>query len=572
MNRNAVILLTTALIIWVFALDLAYCATPVFKERRSNSQTIEVPDLESDPGMYFLLAEQAEVQGDAEGVLLYIRKALALDPTSAYLNTRIATILARGRKIADALIMAHKATLFDPDYEEAYTLLGRIYTVTGARHKAIEAYNRSLELKPDDKELYIFIGSLQASEKLLSEAETTFKKMVDKFPEEKEGYFYLGKVYVEDGRFDKALEVFRSLMDRRPETAGQIHVELGQVYMQQKKYREAEEEFRQAVKLDPLSVPARLHLGQALADQQKHTESLEVFTELSKMAPQNLGIRIKIAQTMAQQKQFDKAKEILDQILRDKPGWDQVRFQKGRILREQGKLEEAEREFAQIRRGQPTFLNSRIMLAVMFLKSRELGKSVRYINEAIETESKDPDLFHIRGSILEELTRYEEAAQDYKSALALDNKNARIRYSLGNVNEKSGRRTQGLQEMENVIAEKPDDASALNFIGYTLSISSENMEKAEALVRKALSLKPEDGYVLDSMGWVLFKQGKVEEALPYVEKAIEKVKADPIIAEHYGDILLASGKKAEAADAYRKSLQANPQNLVVQEKLKKLEQ
>ena len=553
-----------------FAAHSAYCATPIFHERPSH-KTVELPDLERDPGMFFLLAEQAEAQGDTEAVLLYIRKALALDPTSAYLNTKVATILARGRKIADALIMARNATLFDPNYEEAYTLLGRIYTVTGSRTKAIEAYNRSLELKPDDRDLYIFIGSLQASEKLFPEAEKTFEKMIAKFPEEKEGYFYLGKVYVEDNRFDKALEVFRSLMEKRPDSAGQVHIELGGIYMQQKKYREAEEEFREAVKLDPLSIPARLNLGQALAGEKKHAESLEVFTELSKIAPQNLGIQIKMAQIMAEQKNFDKAKEILDQILQSKPGWDQVRFQLGRILREQGKTEEAEKEFLQIRKGQSTFLNSRIMLAIMFLKSRELGKAVRYINEAIETETKDPDLFHIKGSILEELNRYQESADAYNAALALDDKNSRIRYSLGNVNEKSGRRGRGLREMERVIAEKPDDASALNFIGYTLSISGENMERAESLVRKALSLKPDDGYVLDSVGWVLFQQGKVEEALSYMEKAIEKIKTDPIISEHYGDVLLATGKKAEAADAYRKSLQANPENLVVQEKLKKLE-
>ncbi len=112
---------------------------------------MELPDLEHDPGMYFLLAEQAEAVGDTEGVLRYIRKALELDPTSAYLNTRVATILARSRKIADAMIMCIKATLFDPDYEEAFTLLGRINTVTGDRFKAIEAYNRALELKPDER-------------------------------------------------------------------------------------------------------------------------------------------------------------------------------------------------------------------------------------------------------------------------------------------------------------------------------------------------------------------------------------------------------------------------------------
>jgi len=142
---------------------------------------------------------------------------------------------------------------------------------------------------------------------------------------------------------------------------------------------------------------------------------------------------------------------------------------------------------------------------------------------------------------------------------------------MGNVLEKSGRRSQALSEMEKILAEKPDDASALNFIGYTLSTMGKEPERAEAMVRKALELKPDDGYILDSLAWILFKNGKVDEAHQYVEKAIEKVKSDPVIAEHLGDILLAKNDKAAAVDAYRRSLQVNPENLLVQKKLLNLE-
>ena len=75
--------------------------------------------------------------------------------------------------------------MLDPKYVEAYTLLGKIYTVTGDRTRAIEAYNRALELKPDERDLYVFIGSLQASQKLFPDAEKTFSKMIKQFPDEK---------------------------------------------------------------------------------------------------------------------------------------------------------------------------------------------------------------------------------------------------------------------------------------------------------------------------------------------------------------------------------------------------
>ncbi len=109
--------------------------------------------------------------------------------------------------------------------------------MVGDRSRAIEAYNRALELKPEERDLYVFIGSLQASQKMYGEAEKTFAKMVNQFPDEKEGYFYHGKVYVEDKRFDKAVEIFKSLLEKGPDGAAQARIELGGVYLLQKRFR-----------------------------------------------------------------------------------------------------------------------------------------------------------------------------------------------------------------------------------------------------------------------------------------------------------------------------------------------
>src|SRR5271157_4482294 len=127
-------------------------------------------------------------------------------------------------------------------------------------------------------------------------------------------------------------------------------------------------------------------------------------------------------------------------------------------------------------------------------------------------------------------------------------------------------------EMEKKLVEKPDDECALSFIGYTLAVAGKAPARAESQGRKAGALKPEDGYIMDSLGWILFKTGKADEALQHLEKAADKVKTDPIVAEHLGDILLAKDKKQDALEAYRRSLQVNPENMVIQEKLQKLEQ
>lgn len=532
---------------------------------------VDIPDIDQDPGLYFLLAEQAEAQGDAEAVVRYYRKTLSLDPTSAYLYVRVATLMARNRKVADALIMARIGTIFDAKYDEAYALLGKIYNLTGDRIRAIESYNKALELKPDEKELYVFVGSLQASQNRFADAEKTFKKMVQQFPEDKDAYFYLGKVYVETKQFDEAVKTFEKLLEIRKEGASQVHVELGGVYAVQNKLKEAEHHFREAVKLDSFNIDARFKLGQVLATQNNFTEAYQVFEELSKLAPSNVRIRIQMALILAAQKQYDQAKDLLNKILETKPGWDQVRFHMGRILREQGKIDDAEKEFAQIPKGAGTYLNSRIVMSIMFLKARALGKAMRYVDQALEAESKDPDLYQIRGSILEELGRYTEALKSYRQAVELDPKNLKLRYSIGNVCEKSGRRSAGLAEMNDILKEKPDDPSALNFIGYTLLVTGGDMERAESLIRKANELKPNDGYIMDSLGWALFKRGKTDEALELLKSAVEKVKIDPIISDHYGDVLMAKGMKKDALEAYRRSIEANPLNMVLREKIEKLE-
>ncbi len=525
-----------------------------------------------DPGLYFLLAEEAESQGDTKKVLDYFKKALALDPGSAYLNTRIGQMRYRNRRLADALIMAELAAIFDPNYEDAFELLGKVNTVTGSRTRAIEDYSRSLEIKPDQKNIYTLLGGLQLHEERLSDAEKTFQKMIEQFPDDRDVYFFLGKVYLENHKYQQAIKVFEDLLSRQTDSAALVHVELGNIYARQKDYAQAETHLRKAVELNSYNIEARIALGRVLANNKKYTEAYNVFEEAAKLAPSFTRIQIEMALVLSAEKQFDKARDILDKILKEKPGFDQVRFYLGRVMREQGKFDEAEQEFAQIQKGSPIYSNSRVLLALMFLKSKDLAKAMKYVDEAIETDAKDPDLYHIRGSVLEELHRFDEALKTYQKALETDPGNIRLRYSLGNVYEKSGRRNQAMAEMEGILKDKPDDAGSLNFIGYTLLVTGKDVARAEQLIKKASELEPDDGYIKDSVAWMLHKQGKHQEALDVLKTAISKIDADPIIYDHLGDVYNALGRKDDAEKAYRKSLEVNTENQVVSEKIRKLEQ
>ena len=109
--------------------------------------------------------------------------------------------------------------------------------------------------------------------------------------------------------------------------------------------------------------------------------------------------------------------------------------------------------------------------------------------------------------------------------------------------------------MKQVIRLQPEDAEALNYLGYTYADLGINLNEAEALVQSALKIKPEDGYIRDSMAWVYYKQGRYEDALIWLKKAIDIVPQDPTILEHLGDVYLKLNSKDKALESYRRSLE-----------------
>jgi Tfp pilus assembly protein PilF len=114
--------------------------------------------------------------------------------------------------------------------------------------------------------------------------------------------------------------------------------------------------------------------------------------------------------------------------------------------------------------------------------------------------------------------------------------------------------------MKKVIEINPDHPEALNFIGYMYADRGLNLDEAERLIRKALLLRPKNGYMIDSLGWVLFRKNKLDESIRYLKEASDLLPEDPAILEHLGDVYLQSGATQEAAETFNKALQLNPGN------------
>jgi Flp pilus assembly protein TadD len=109
--------------------------------------------------------------------------------------------------------------------------------------------------------------------------------------------------------------------------------------------------------------------------------------------------------------------------------------------------------------------------------------------------------------------------------------------------------------LKRILARNPEDAEALNFLGYTYAVQGIQLKQAETLIMRALMHKPDDGYYLDSLAWVYYKNGDYNKALRTQKKAVEIVTDDAVMYEHVGDILWRSGDKKGARHAWQKSIE-----------------
>src|SRR5208282_6054534 len=153
-----------------------------------------------------------------------------------------------------------------------------------------------------------------------------------------------------------------------------------------------------------------------------------------------------------------------------------------------------------------------------------------------------------------EIKEYAKAERIFQDALKLFPDNVDLFFNMAVLFEKTGKFDDMVTALKRAIELDPKNAEALNYLGYSYADKGINLKEALSLVQKATELKPDSGYIVDSLGWVYFKMGRLEEALETLKKAVNLVKDDPVLNEHLGDVYEAMGKYADALNAWNASL------------------
>jgi len=213
------------------------------------------------------------------------------------------------------------------------------------------------------------------------------------------------------------------------------------------------------------------------------------------------------------------------------------------------------------------------ILVFLYLKSGALVEGIRTMERFLGETKPTAELYMLLSMLYEEKEDYAKGLASLEEARRIDPNNADVLYQMGMLHEKKGSTETALTLMEEVLKIDSEYANALNFIGYTLAEKGIRLDEAELMIKKAIAKKPNDGYILDSLGWVYYKKGDYAGALAAVLKAHELMPDDPTIAEHLGDIYASMEEHSKAIQFYGRSIQLEKKEekrRTIEEKIRQL--
>jgi tetratricopeptide (TPR) repeat protein len=212
------------------------------------------------------------------------------------------------------------------------------------------------------------------------------------------------------------------------------------------------------------------------------------------------------------------------------------------------------------------------------LELESIGRAddaMKRLTEIVAAKPKDVDAWSALGSLQRTAKKYDDAAASYDKAIELvgkpDKSNWTLFYFRGICYERAKQWPKAEADFKEALELYPDQPLVLNYLGYSWVDQGVNLEEAFAMLRRAVDLRPSDGYIVDSLGWAHFKLGHYAEATEELEKAIDLKPADPVVNDHLGDAFWRVNRKIEARFQWNHARDMNPDPEDLPGILKKIE-
>ena len=305
-----------------------------------------------------------------------------------------------------------------------------------------------------------------------------------------------------------------------------------------------------------------------LASAGRREEARNRYADLLARRPDDADARWELGRLLITIERFDDARHHFRELYRW-PGWrDGAWYFTGLIDESLGSPDQALRAYRKVRGG-VYYLSARIRSAEITADLGQLQWARWYLAATPRhAESDDVRLYRAESGLLLRANQPVEAMTVLDAAIATYPEQADLLYARAMVAERIDRLDILERDLRSIIARDPNHVEALNALGYTLADRTDRYQEALELVERALALEPDEDHIVDSMGWVLYRLGRHEEAAVHLRRSYEGER-DPVVAAHLGEVLWTLGRRDEAREIWDSALTEDPDNKVLLETLER---
>ena len=552
---------TFRLIIAAAGLSLAGCV--------ALAQTKDIPSSDlNEPMLYeFLLGEIALQRGDnrlAAQTFLDLAKRTR-DPRVA----RRAVEIANQSRMPELALEAAK-TWHDLDAGSSQAL--QVVAALLVANKRVDEALPYLEKLLSTEGVNLENGFMQLNRLLAANPDKAanlrvVRQLVSKHPQLPHAHFALAQASVSAGDEDAAIAAIRRASALRPdwELAALLEAQIAQ----RRSPAAAAKVLGDFVAKYPNSREARLNYARVLVMDKRLPEARKQFEALLAANPGNTEVIYAVGLLAFQLKDFPVAEENMKRLLslgyRDANG---VRYLLGQIAEEQKQWPDAMQWYERITEGEQ-LIPARMRTANVLARQGKLDEARTFLKRvAAENPDEEAQLTVAEAQLLREANRNQDAFQLLREALQKEPDQPELLYDYALTAEKLERFDVLESNLRKLIEVRPDHAHAYNALGYSFAERNMRLPEARKLVERALELAPDDYFILDSLGWVLYREGDLKGAVEHLRRAYTG-RPDAEIGAHLGEVLWVMGQRDEANRIWQESLKSGPENETLQKTIQR---
>lgn len=299
------------------------------------------------------------------------------------------------------------------------------------------------------------------------------------------------------------------------------------------------------------------------------SEARDAFASINAQFPNDDQIILSLALLEEELENYDDAKPLLRELLSNSGKQSEASYYLGRIAEQENDPELAVSYYRQIGESRE-FLPAQLAAARVLNDEQSIDSAVAYLQERRDSYPQyAPQLRRLETDLLIKADREEEAFAAISEALEQEPEDPDLRYTRAMLAERMGNMELLESDLRLLIEQHPDHAEALNALGYSLANKTERFDEAEVLIERAIALQPDNPAIIDSLGWLYFREGKFNEAGPLLLDAWNRMK-DHEIAAHLGEWYWITGDKESARSIWKEGLNLEPESEIIAETLQRL--